>query len=218
MFGITERELEERIVRRRHVAQSKRVQRSRQDLNGNASEVVRPFLVDGQAKVDPVQLSFVDAAIPVAGIPVTVVRSYDSRRKNERGDFGFGWKLDVKRGTAQHNRIIGDGYAMYTVQGDFTQCSHSFAQKSHFTEIRISEREHYIFTPVISNGYAATGSCEGEVFFDYVDGTLDGATLDIIGGQTETLVRADRCDCFHTSDCPLQLSRLQCRRLSRAWS
>jgi hypothetical protein len=31
----------------------------------------------------------------MAGIPISVVRSYDSRDKT-RGDFGIGWRLDVQ--------------------------------------------------------------------------------------------------------------------------
>jgi hypothetical protein len=82
---------------------------------GSAQVLVR---VDGQAKPGIVQLSFVDAVVPTAGIPISVVRSYDSRVKT-REDFGFGWRLSLKQGVVQHNRTVGEGIAIYTAKQDF---------------------------------------------------------------------------------------------------
>jgi RHS repeat-associated protein len=129
-----------------------------------------------------VQLSFVDAAIPVAGMPVTVVRTYDSRRKAVRGDFGYGWSLDIKRGSAAHNRPVGDGLSIYTGSEDFSfPCQRTAEQRSHFTEIRLSDREWYIFRPALANLEGVSGHCAGDVFFDFVDGTQAGAQLEILG-------------------------------------
>jgi len=33
--------------------------------------------------------------IPVAGIPITIGRTYDTLDANRAGDFGYGWSLDV---------------------------------------------------------------------------------------------------------------------------
>jgi hypothetical protein len=46
-------------------------------------------------KVGNFTLAFQDLNVPMAGIPISVVRSYDSRDKT-RGDFGIGWRLDVQ--------------------------------------------------------------------------------------------------------------------------
>jgi RHS repeat-associated protein len=153
-----------------------------EDLDGNTTSIIRPVRVSGQAKVGVVQLSFVDAAIPVAGIPVTVVRTYDSRRKDVRGDFGYGWSLDIKRGSAAHNRPVGDGLSIYTGSEDFSfPCQRTAEQRSHFTEIRLSDREWYIFRPALANLEGVSGHCAGDVFFDFVDGTQAGAQLEILG-------------------------------------
>ncbi len=44
--------------------------------------------------------------IPVAGIPIQVIRTYDSCDKRE-GDFGVGWTLDLKNIRLQKNRNLG---------------------------------------------------------------------------------------------------------------
>ena len=46
-------------------------------------------------KVGNFTLAFQDVNVPMAGIPISVVRSYDSRDKT-KGDFGIGWRLDVQ--------------------------------------------------------------------------------------------------------------------------
>ncbi len=66
-----------------------------QDLSGNISAKTLPISLDGQLKLGQFTLDFTDLSIPVAGIPITVTRSYDTRNANEQGDFGYGWTLSV---------------------------------------------------------------------------------------------------------------------------
>ncbi len=113
------------------------------DVNGQSSQVAIPVRVEGQAKVGVVQLSFVDMAVPMAGIPITVVRSYDSRDKNKQ-DFGYGWRLDVKQGSLQHNRAPGsEWFVTYpdTPYGFNFPCTITLEHEQHLTEVRLSERE-----------------------------------------------------------------------------
>jgi RHS repeat-associated protein len=65
--------------------------------------------VIGEMKVGNFTVSFTDLEIPVAGIPVRVVRTYDSRDKG-KGDFGVGWRVDFKSVTTQENMIPGRGW------------------------------------------------------------------------------------------------------------
>lgn len=55
-----------------------------QDANGLESELVVPFRVGGQAKPGVVQLDIVDMAVSMAGIPITVVRSFTASRMPAR--------------------------------------------------------------------------------------------------------------------------------------
>ncbi len=65
--------------------------------------------IEGQYKPGLFSLTFTDLSIPVAGLPVRVLRSYDSRRARlgELGDFGIGWHLDVSTISLRKNRHLG---------------------------------------------------------------------------------------------------------------
>jgi YD repeat-containing protein len=49
--------------------------------------------VSGHLKLGREQLSATDLTIPVAGIPLTITRSYDSLNAGKSMDFGYGWRL-----------------------------------------------------------------------------------------------------------------------------
>jgi RHS repeat-associated protein len=51
--------------------------------------------VDGRMKIGNFTLSFTDLDMPVGGLPIQLVRTYDSRDKS-LGDFGVGWNLDIR--------------------------------------------------------------------------------------------------------------------------
>ncbi len=40
-------------------------------------------------------LSFQELSIPVSGIPIQILRNYDSRETARKGDLGYGWTLDA---------------------------------------------------------------------------------------------------------------------------
>lgn len=66
------------------------------DLSDNVSAKTVPLSLDGQLKLGELKLDFTDLSVAVAGIPITITRSYDSRNANEQGDFGYGWSLSVQ--------------------------------------------------------------------------------------------------------------------------
>ncbi|MDR1282916.1 MAG: hypothetical protein LBK99_19145 [Opitutaceae bacterium] len=70
-----------------------------------ASEPVR-ILVDGKRKVGNFSLAFKDLALPLAGLPIEIVRGYDSRDRMKAGDFGYGWSLGVNAVTLIKNRPL----------------------------------------------------------------------------------------------------------------
>ncbi len=158
------------------------------DVNGQSSEVVIPVRVEGQAKVGVVQLSFVDMAVPMAGIPITVVRSYDSRDKNKQ-DFGYGWRLDVKQGSLQHNRAPGsEWFVTYpdTPYGFNFPCTITLEHEQHLTEVRLSEREWYLFRATLvpsSQVPLVSGQCAMTYSYEQVDGSTAGAQLLVVGND-----------------------------------
>ena len=79
------------------------------DLGGNQTVAESTVQVDGNMKVGNFTLRFTDLQIPMAGIPITVTRTYDSRDK-VRGDFGVGWRLDVNSLRIRSSRDLGTGW------------------------------------------------------------------------------------------------------------
>ena len=66
-----------------------------QDKSGNIGAVALPVSVAAPAKLGQFSLEFTDLSIPLAGIPITISRSYNTLHAGNQGDFGFGWTLDI---------------------------------------------------------------------------------------------------------------------------
>jgi RHS repeat-associated protein len=77
------------------------------DLNGTSYAVQNNVIVDGNMKVGHFTVAFNDLQLPLAGLPITVTRTYDSRETCS-GDFGLGWNLDVNSVHLQKNFALGD--------------------------------------------------------------------------------------------------------------
>ena len=60
-------------------------------------------------KVGVFSLSFNDLTVPVAGVPIQIIRSYDSRDKGQ-GDFGIGWRLSLANIRVQKSRSLGPNW------------------------------------------------------------------------------------------------------------
>ncbi|RLB37471.1 MAG: hypothetical protein DRH20_07690, partial [Deltaproteobacteria bacterium] len=66
------------------------------DANGHTSRYSITVQVTGKLKVGLFTISFKDLSIPLTGIPIEVIRTYDSRTRGKKGEFGYGWSLSVK--------------------------------------------------------------------------------------------------------------------------
>ncbi len=73
---------------------SYRLRVSAQDSGGNITRDEVLVFVSGNLKVGNFALSFTDLSLPVAGIPLTIVRTYDSLNASLQGDLGYGWSMD----------------------------------------------------------------------------------------------------------------------------
>ena len=63
------------------------------NAGGHVSTTSITVNVTGYLKLGNLSLSFTDLSIPVAGIPITITRTYNSLNANTVGDFGYGWTL-----------------------------------------------------------------------------------------------------------------------------
>ena len=151
------------------------------DYQNRQVEEVIAVSVEGNMKIGNFTLSFVDLAIPLSGLDIEVVRTYDSRQRHIQGDFGQGWTLDIRQGSYRNNRPPGDGWQFET---GFLPCDSIFETKSHLTTIRLSDREIYRFRLRLSDGASTQGGCFSEAGFEFVDGPVPGATLEIVGNSS----------------------------------
>ncbi len=81
------------------------------DRGGNESVATVTVQVSREQKAGLFTVAYEDLKVPVGGIPITIVRSYDSRDKGV-GDFGVGWRLDVQTLRVRSNRVQGTGWTV----------------------------------------------------------------------------------------------------------
>ncbi|MBQ0755250.1 MAG: hypothetical protein KBT86_13485, partial [Gammaproteobacteria bacterium] len=82
------------------------------DANGQSASDNMTVMVDGDLKVGNFTITLEDLNIPVAGIPVRVTRTYDSRRRNEPLDFGYGWSVGYQDAKVEESRTPGLYWAL----------------------------------------------------------------------------------------------------------
>ncbi|MGK0360111.1 MAG: YD repeat-containing protein, partial [Bradymonadia bacterium] len=165
-----------------------------EDVNGlrGVDEVV--VIIEGAAKVGLFTITYTDMSVPVAGMPLTVERTYDSRVKS-RGDFGVGWSLKVKQGKFEHNRDQAEGWEFVNGGGFFNfPCEGGAVEDGiHTTELRVADKERYAFRLQAFNAGAIQGGCFGFADYEFVFGSIPGAaTLQIIGNNRFLYLNGDQ--------------------------
>jgi RHS repeat-associated protein len=79
------------------------------DVNGQSATASVVVSVERNVKVGDLQLAFNDLTVPLPGLPIQIIRSYDSRDKRQ-GDFGFSWTLGLKNLRLEKNRNLGKNW------------------------------------------------------------------------------------------------------------
>jgi len=77
------------------------------DINGQIASATKIIAMEGDLKVGNFSFTVRDISIPMAGIPIEVSRTYDSRRRAENLDFGYGWSIDYQNVKIEESRIPG---------------------------------------------------------------------------------------------------------------
>ncbi len=86
------------------------------DEGGNTVDDSVVVRVTGDMKIGNFSLTFEEVSIPVAGIPVTVSRTYDTRRRNETLDFGHGWSIDYQNVRIHESTKLGFSWQIREVR------------------------------------------------------------------------------------------------------
>ncbi|MBN2443623.1 MAG: hypothetical protein JXJ04_19845 [Spirochaetales bacterium] len=118
------------------------------DSEGNTSTATALYRVKGDMKIGNFTLSFVDLEVPVAGMPITITRTYDSRDKG-KGDFGYGWSLGINSVKVETNGIIGQGWDETVHPGPISNFCIE-AAREHIVSITFPDGTLYEFKPVLS--------------------------------------------------------------------
>jgi hypothetical protein len=82
---------------------SYRVRLTARDLGNHTNTAEHILHVSGALKLGNFRLSVTDFTVPVAGIPITIGRTYDSLRAHRDEGLGYGWQLDIKGATLRAN-------------------------------------------------------------------------------------------------------------------
>ncbi|MFA7239697.1 MAG: RHS repeat-associated core domain-containing protein [Sulfuricellaceae bacterium] len=77
------------------------------DINGRLAAAVVTVELTRDLKIGQFTLSFRDLDVNAAGIPIRVTRTYDTRRKNQNLDFGYGWSVDYQSVQLRKNMTLG---------------------------------------------------------------------------------------------------------------
>jgi RHS repeat-associated protein len=96
-------------------------------------------IVEGEQKIGNFSLTFNDLDVPVAGIPIQVIRTYDSRDKR-KGDFGVGWTLSIRNVRVQESGPAGSGWEG-TVTPGFLPNYCIQATRQHIVTVTLSTNE-----------------------------------------------------------------------------
>ena len=78
------------------------------DTENAEQTLYREFIVSGQLKIGLFTLTFQDLSVPLAGIPITIARTYSSIERNNLHEFGYGWTMAIEELDARedHNRNV----------------------------------------------------------------------------------------------------------------
>ena len=82
------------------------------DVNGLSGSDMMSLQVEGDLKVGNFSITLEDLSIPVAGIPIRVTRTYDSRQRFEALDFGQGWSVGYQDAKVEESRTPGSYWAV----------------------------------------------------------------------------------------------------------
>ncbi len=77
------------------------------DRAGNTTATSVVVRVTGDMKVGHFAITFEDLSVDLAGIPIAVTRTYDTRQRHRDLDFGFGWSIDYQNVAISESRRIG---------------------------------------------------------------------------------------------------------------
>ena len=103
-----------------------------------------PLVIEGNMKIGAFTLAFEDLKVPIAGIPITLTRTYDSR-DTRVGDFGPGWRLALNNIRVQKNRQLGNDWWQTPQSGSGIQFYDVLPQRDRIVTVVLPDGETHRF-------------------------------------------------------------------------
>lgn len=128
-----------------------------QDTSGNVTAQALSVDVTGELKLGDFTRTYTDLTIPLAGIPITITRTYNTLNASTSGDFGYGWTLSTSdaqihktvppnlTGTPFSNSTFKDGTRVYITNPDGKREGFTFTP--YFQGFLFLSGYHPAFTP-----------------------------------------------------------------------
>ncbi|HEV2705796.1 MAG TPA: Ig-like domain-containing protein, partial [Pyrinomonadaceae bacterium] len=143
-------------------------------------------VVTGELKVGIFTVAFTDLDVPVAGLPIMVSRTYDSRDKRT-GDFGVGWWLGLRNVRVEKSRPLGSDWEQ-TVSGSFLPSYCLRPTKPSTVTITLPDGTVYAFAMTPNPQCQLLAPVQfTNISFNQLPGEPEtqGATLTALGGENE---------------------------------
>ncbi len=86
------------------------------NAGGQLSETTVSAVVGGELKVGNFTVTYTDLDVPMSGLPIQVVRTYDSR-DTRKGDFGAGWTLGMRNVRVEKSVVLGANWEQTVTEG-----------------------------------------------------------------------------------------------------
>ena len=150
--------------------------------SGESAAVQIGVICEKNLKVGNFSVAFNDCTIPIAGLPITCTRTYDTRAAGISGDFGYGWRLAIADIRLEKTANLGK---FWFQQGDFTNFLGRFSMvegKSHKVTITFPDGKTYKFQGGVTPGTQFASAIDGGTYtFTPIAPTL--GTLTVVGGN-----------------------------------
>lgn len=151
------------------------------DTSGQAAATTITVVVTRNQKVGNFTVSFNDLTVPMAGLPIQIVRTYDSRNQ-QMGDFGVAWTLDLKNVFINTNGALGAKWTGTRSGGLVPQYCVQAAQK-HVVSVSLPDGTTYEFEPILSGQCQAAPPSQVTIGFTPSGATPPNATLAVAGSN-----------------------------------
>ena len=137
-------------------------------------------------KVGNFTVSFNDLTVPVAGLPIQVVRTYDSRNRFTSGiDFSYGWTLDINAARLAESVALGDQWTETSTGGAFpSYCVQPL--KAHVVTLTLQDGTTYQFAPTLNPSCQSLVPIQDQqvtITFSPMGATPPNAVLALVGNN-----------------------------------